>query len=183
MRYAINENGYVTFKTGETPFPQGSAWPIGEYESYPTDHLKIINGQLLVKTDDELRIEYLPARYRTDGGLDQYGNQVWIEKSEVDKDLADSDGQAEAVAKEIARQEAKPLKLKVVENKFLSICDQLTGSNTHAKLGFDELNAIAGQIQDANTKVGVAIQLLAIYAEAKREGGLKWWDDCAWHQI
>jgi hypothetical protein len=61
------------------------------------------------------------------------------------------------------------------------MCDQFIGSTAHTKLGFDTLNIIIEQIADPNVKAMAAIQLLAIDAEAKREGGNLWWDDCAWH--
>lgn len=88
---------------------------------------------------------------------------------------------AAEVSAEAARQLAKPLVLKTAENNFLAMCDALTGGTSHTKLGFADLNAIISAIPDPGVMGLTAIRLLAVDAEAKREGGLKWWDDCTWH--
>jgi len=75
----------------------------------------------------------------------------------------------------------KTMTMKVVDNKFLSMCDILTGGTNHAKLGFAELGVIIEGMTNQNEMVMVTLQLLTIDAQAKREGGLLWWDDCAWH--
>lgn len=181
MRYAINVNGSVVFRTGDTPFPAGAAWPIGEFSNTSTDQLKIVSGQLMMKTEEELRIQSLPAKYRKDGGIDADGNQTWIEKTPEEKAQADADEEAARKAAEQAMQDGKPLALKAAENRFLTMCDQLTGTTSHTKLGFAVLQAIIEQIADPSTKMAAALQLLAIDAEAKREGGLLWWDSCTWH--
>lgn len=51
------------------------------------------------------------------------------------------------------------------------------------KLSFDQINAIIEplMVSDANTAIVLGMRLLSIDAEAKREGGLKWWDDCEYH--
>lgn len=119
MRYAINENGSVVFKTGDTPFPPGSAWPIGVYETTPTSELKIVAGALTRKTYEELRVQALPAKYRLDGGLDAYGNQLWFEKSQEDKDAADAQEAASANDAETVWQESKSPGLKAIENIYV----------------------------------------------------------------
>jgi len=80
------------------------------------------------------------------------------------------------------RQSHKSETLMKVENKFLAFCDMLSNTNTHAKLSFDAITEKLDKITDANTKVMISVQLLAIDAEAKREGGLRWWDSCVWHE-
>jgi hypothetical protein len=144
MRYAIQDFMYgkpcIKIINGETPFPEGAIWPVPEIANYISlNYLKIENGYIVEKTDDE--------------------------KKEFDD----------------ARRKHKPLKLKQVENKFLLLCDQLTGGQDKTKLGFDTLQMATEQIQDVSTKIMVSLQLLAIDAEAKREGGLLWWDDCNWN--
>ena len=79
------------------------------------------------------------------------------------------------------KQHLKQLSLKTVENNFLAVCDILTQSSSHAKLGFAQLNAILDAWPDPTQKIDLSLKLLAIDAEAKREGGLEWWDDCFWH--
>jgi hypothetical protein len=71
--------------------------------------------------------------------------------------------------------------LKTVENNYILLCEQLVGSKI--KLGFDQLNNIINELMttDSQTATMITIKLLAIDAEAKREGGLKWWNDCTWH--
>ena len=87
---------------------------------------------------------------------------------------------AQAVTNEINRQLDKPLQLKIYENQYLGICQQLGGVG---KLGFDELQArIAALLaQDKDTAVMLTLQLLTLDAAGKREGGLKWWDDIQYH--
>ena len=183
MRYAINnENGCVVFENGETPFPVGSVWPIpAELEGVEINWLKISGGQLMQKTADEVRILNLPYKYRTDGGLDADGNRIWIEKTPEEKVQADADEAVAAEQAKQAKQDAKPLALKIVENKFLAMCDQLTGTASHTKLGFGDIQSAIDIIPDPAIKMGAAVQLLAIDAEAKREGGNLWWDTCTWH--
>jgi hypothetical protein len=84
-------------------------------------------------------------------------------------------------AREQSRQAAKPLALKKVENDFLKVCQQLTGKLE--PLGFDALQAIIEGLMatDPNTAVALSLKLLTIDAAGKREGGLKWFDDVAWH--
>jgi len=88
---------------------------------------------------------------------------------------------AKAQTAATAAQLAKPLPLRIAENKFLGLCDQLTGSTNHTKLSFGQIEAIGDAITDEATRIGVAIKLLALDAELKREGGNNWWDDCEWH--
>ena len=87
----------------------------------------------------------------------------------------------QAAAAEAARQAAKPVKLKAVENAFLDLCNTLAGS--YDKLDFATINQTLEAMMetDANTATVLSLRLLAIDAEAKREGGLNWWDDCALH--
>jgi len=83
-------------------------------------------------------------------------------------------------AAEAARQAAKPAALKNAENNFLSLCDLLTAATNHTKLGFGELNTIISTLP-MEQQLTAGVKLLAVDAEAKREGGLQWWDDCVWH--
>lgn len=82
---------------------------------------------------------------------------------------------------EEARQNNKSQALKETENKFLLICEQITGSKT--KLGFDEVEVILTNLMatDQNTAVVLSIKLLGIDAAGKRCGGNLWWDDIEWH--
>lgn len=50
---------------------------------------KIIDGEVFIKTADELRLMGLPAKYKSDGGVDVNGYRVWIEKSQAEKDQID----------------------------------------------------------------------------------------------
>lgn len=151
MKYAMPTDIGAVICSGDTPFPAGSAWPV------PPE------------------LEVLPEKYR------KIENGVLLEKTAEEKAQADLDEAARKAQEEAQRQLGKPLRLKIVENTFLSICDTLTGQTSHVKLGFDTLNTIISGITDPNTKVLVSLQLLSIDAEAKREGGLLWWDDCTWH--
>lgn len=86
------------------------------------------------------------------------------------------------VAEAAYNQSSKSLTLKTVENNFLLMCDALTGSTSHEKLGFDELHSILEIIPNVDDKNNYSLKLLAIDAEAKREGGLQWWDTCEWNE-
>jgi hypothetical protein len=159
------------------PLPEGSTGVLSNmvpegFDASKPQHYKFVDGVIVEKTTQEkASIDVfltVPSKYRKQ--VEGY----WVEMTAEEKAAVDA-------AEESERQMAKPLKLKIVENKFLYMCDQLTGSTSHAKLGFDELQAILDQITDPNVKVMAALNLLAIDSEAKREGGLKWWDDCVWH--
>lgn len=80
-------------------------------------------------------------------------------------------------------QNQKSTKLKIVENSFLTICEQLTGKKE--KASFAVLREIVKGITDATQRHDTAAELLALDAEGKREGkregGSSWWDDIAWH--
>jgi len=182
MRYAINRSGRVNFEMGETPFPAGSVWPIpAEYLSTTMDQLKIVSGTVVLKSEEELRIQLLPEKYRTNGGLDADGNQVWVEKTQEEKDAIDQEEANAVINAELQRQANKSITLKTLENQFLTMCDLLTNTTSHAKLGFDELQSIVLSIPDAGLKIETGLKLLTLDAALKREGGLKWWDDCVWH--
>lgn len=78
-------------------------------------------------------------------------------------------------------QTQKTLKLKLVENKFMDFCEQLTGNKQ--RLTFEQLNTVIEGLlaTDPQSAMVLSLRLLAIDAEAKREGGLEWWDTCEYH--
>ena len=94
----------------------------------------------------------------------------------VDRLTADIDAEAEQ-----CRQVSKSIELKTAENQFLLVCQQLTGSK--ANLGFADLEArvTALMASDPQTATALSLRLLTLDAAGKREGGLRWWDDIAWH--
>ena len=102
-----------------------------------------------------------------------------LELDNIQTTLDSYDGSAEAV--KVYNQRKKPYKLKVVENKFIDYCEQLT--TVKEKASFDALNSVITAMlsTDPNTATILSLNLLAIDAEAKREGGLEWWDTCEWH--
>lgn len=73
-------------------------------------------------------------------------------------------------------------KLKAAENKFFDLCFAIYGDRT--KRGFDELNTAIEALTatDQNAATALAIRLLAVDAECKREGGNQWWDTAAYHE-
>lgn len=108
--------------------------------------------------------------------------RVVTEMTSEEKSAVDAAEALAVVEAECSRQQAKSLKLKQAENAFLLYCESLFGDKT--KRGFTELNAVVEQLSLTNPEqaIPLAVKLLAIDAEAKREGGLVWWDDCAWHE-
>ena len=87
-----------------------------------------------------------------------------------------------AAQAEAARQLAKPLSLKRAENNFFLMCAALFQGDL-SKRGFAELGAAVEAYAAADPQAGVvlAVKLLTVDAEAKREGGLQWWDDARFH--
>jgi hypothetical protein len=78
-----------------------------------------------------------------------------------------------------ARQSQKQSALKLVEVKFLDLCNQVLGERR--KAGFEELrNHIEDMAKDQSMIVNalaITARLSAINDEGVREGGLRWWDD------
>lgn len=104
-------------------------------------------------------------------------------QSETDAEFAvDSITTISVEESEAQRQAAKSVNLKTAENNFYVLCQTL-GFPASAKPGFDELNVVLEQMQITMPQEAVvlSVKLLAVDAAAKREGGLRWWDDCIWH--
>lgn len=202
MRYAIERQDGVFIQDGNTPFPAGAVYP-APLDYIPPRYYKIVNGQVVEKTDEEKQIVDLPLKYRryennawrrltAEEQLQveqedilllpekyrKFVDGIWVELTQEEKDIVD---QNEAIVAEESMQNNKPLALKKAENNFLLMCDLLTGSTEHNKVGFADLNTIIEAISDDGTKLMTAVKLLAIDAECKREGGLLWWDTCKWH--
>jgi hypothetical protein len=90
-------------------------------------------------------------------------------------------------ANETARQLAKPIPLRLAENAFFTVCEQvLTAAGEDPsgkrKLSIDELAFYIQRVKESNFAVAVelSINLLTVDASLKRYGPL-WWDDAAWH--
>jgi hypothetical protein len=184
----------VTVMNGETPFPTNAVFPV-PYALRQTQakYLKIVDGAIVERSAGEKAFVDLSLRYKI------HSNGVWVAMSATDMTALDTpdkykheDGTvmdaveraaADAAAAEVAeikRQAAKSTDYKRAENAYLTICDQLTLSNTHTKLGFPELTAIITAMP-AEQSILFTIPLLTLDAQLKREGGNKWWDDCVWH--
>ena len=172
--------GSVILCRGETPIPPEALYPFPiELQQYPASHLKVVNGLIVEKTSKEKEFADLPLKYKKqiDG--------KWVEMSTAEKQLADLSGQdlfqyTINLQNEQKMQMEKTNALKVAENKFLIMCDQLTNTTNHVKLGFDDIRNIIMSLP-AEQQVMVSIQLLSYDAELKREGGNRWWDTCVWH--
>jgi len=84
---------------------------------------------------------------------------------------------------EAEKQSQKPEELKAAENAFYDLCFQLFGDYT--KRGFAEIRTKITEMQavDPMGAVNVSLSLLAIDAEAKREGGNDWWDTAVKHEV
>lgn len=84
------------------------------------------------------------------------------------------------------RQNDKSIELKEAENNFILLCDALTGSTSHIKVGKPELEAIINNLP-INGAMVMTLKLLVCDSDLNRiylkEGKLNaWWDDCVWHQ-
>lgn len=90
-------------------------------------------------------------------------------------------------ANETARQLAKSVPLRLAENAFYTVCEQvLTAAGEDPsgkrKLSIDELAFYIQRVKESNFAVAVelSINLLTVDASLKRYDPL-WWDDAAWH--
>lgn len=99
----------------------------------------------------------------------------WVDPVEEERKRKEAEEEAER-----QRQLNKSLDQKIAENGFLSICDTLTQSTSHAKLSFDQLRAIINTLPNEQ-QVYFFMQLQANDSQLQREAGLKWWDDVIWH--
>jgi len=107
---------------------------------------------------------------------------TWTEAELIQREIDRKvDADTRSAQEEQARQLAKSLALRTAENRFLAMCDLLTNSTSHAKLSFAQIETIIKSLPLEQQPL-VSIELLAIDAELKREGGLLWWDDCVWHE-
>ena len=114
---------------------------------------------------------------------DGYSKIAGTQTYTLDGDVVRENWQVQTDAEqEAATQAAKPLALKQAENKFFDLCFAIFGDRT--KRGFDELNTAieAMTATDPSTATALAIRLLAVDAECKREGGNQWWDTAAYHE-
>lgn len=162
--------GGIEISNGDTPFPTNSVYPVDiELRVMPAKYLKVVGSKIVEKTAEEKTFADLAIKYK------KLVETTWVEMTAEEKAAVDA-------AEEVARQAAKPTVLKNAENNFLSLCDLLTASTNHAKLGFAEINALI-ELLPQEQQVIIGLKLLAVDAEAKREGGLKWWDDCSWHPV
>jgi len=104
-----------------------------------------------------------------------------VTREEVDARAA-ADAEAAAQA-EIDRQAAKPRALRKAENAFFELTYAIYGNMD--KRGFDvlgaTLDAIAANPETAMQAIVLSLRLLAVDAQAKREGGNHWWDDAIYH--
>jgi len=105
--------------------------------------------------------------------------EAMTQEERATRDAYDAD---QAAIAEAERQAAKPAKLKSAENKFFDLCNAIFGN--YEKRGFDELNTAIETLTttDPSTATALAIRLLAVDAECKREGGNSWWDTAAYHE-
>ena len=101
--------------------------------------------------------------------------------TQAEIDAKEAEAAAAAAQAEIDRQLNKPLALKKAENNYFYMCYALFGDMQ--KRGFAALTAKLDEMKstDPQTAIVMSIQLLGIDAEAKREGGLEWWDDATYH--
>ena len=79
------------------------------------------------------------------------------------------------------KQDTKPLVVKQAENKFILICEALTGVRTKAPM--ETLTALVEQMQETDPMgaITISLKLLALDSQLKRESGNLWWDTCVWH--
>ena len=117
----------------------------------------------------------VPASYWLDSG------KYWVETPEqlTEWQTAQSNAAAQAA---VQFQADKSDALKSAENNFFYLCAALFAGDM-TKRGFAELTPVIESIMATNQAQGItlSLKLLAVDAEAKREGGLNWWDTATFH--
>jgi hypothetical protein len=80
-------------------------------------------------------------------------------------------------------QQDKPIASKVIENKYIHLCDRVIGSESpdHVKMGFSELEATFNLMTNKADAAYMRIQFSTISAEAEKLIGAAWLDTCIWH--
>lgn len=101
-----------------------------------------------------------------------------VDMTEAESAIMDGIEAQAAADAEAARQAAKPDALKTAENNFFALCAAL---GLEGKPGFATIQTTLDEMQDQQAAMLIALRLLAIDAEAKREGGLQWWNDAEVH--
>ena len=89
----------------------------------------------------------------------------------------------------------------VLDDQYLLLCDYLSGTNTHERLGMDDLQnavvsllppasafattntpAVIAQAYEQTSKESILFQyLMALQVAEQRVGGVGWWETCTWH--
>ena len=123
--------GGVVIHTGDTPFPQGAivGGAADVRQTIVGKYLKVVNGRIIEKAVAEKAFVDLANKYKKQVG------GVWVEMSAEEKHLVDlpekykkPDGSemtpeekaAVDAALEVARQAAKPVMLKQIENMYVT---------------------------------------------------------------
>ena len=159
MNYVYRDSG--------TPLPDGIEGNYVAVQEYPYSGDYYGDATVLRETQEPLDISRMKV---LDGVLTQM--------NEAEREIMDALEAEQAASAEIARQAAKPEKLKAAENNFFALCSLLGLSG---KPGFGEIQAVLDGMEDQDQAAALAIRLLGIDAECKREGGLQWWDGAIYH--
>lgn len=135
-------------------------------------------------------------------GVDEEGNPIFVteivdwldcimdgltvrEMTEQEKADRDAFYEAEEINKELIRQNAKPMDLKIAENNFILICDAvreaLGQDPTRTTLDTPTFMSMVEQIKVVNFEVASELSLksLASIHEVEIRGGR--WSDTIWH--
>lgn len=101
-------------------------------------------------------------------------NSDWVAMTPEEQIAAD-------IAEEARFQSQKSDETKYCENKFILLCEQLTG--VKEKCGFGELTLLMDEIKQTNSIVAfdLSLQLIALDAQLKRASGMMWWDTASYH--
>ena len=180
---------HININTQETNIPDTIGITKGITWENSTDLLKSlgwrIKPELPPVADEYERLSILYVDGYEDTATAIYTDtliQDRLDREEVERIAQEEQAEQQAIIDEQNRQASKSLELKKAENNFLLVCEQITGSKN--KLGFDELEAIIGNLMTSSPELAVplTLKLLTIDATGKRAGGLLWWDDIVWHE-
>ena len=132
---------------------------------YPIEYVAVPSGHVLVN-----------HRYDVGGDVAVESGEL-VTQAEYDALIA-----TQAAASAQAVQDAKSDSLKEAENNFFTLCATI---GLAGKPDFSTISAAIDTIKETDfaTATELALKLLAIDAQAKREGGLDWWDSAAVHEL
>ena len=168
----------LAVKPGTPAYRAGRGYPNGVPDSFKRNQPRYSSATWLHVADG-----WLSAIFAVVPDGETMTSQSWslVDGVMMQSIVSSPTAEVEAAA-EAAMQATKSDELKAVENRFFALSATLGLSGRPT---FTEISAALEtlQITSPDAAVVASLQLLSIDAEAKREGGLDWWDSAAVHEL